>query len=79
MRGRGVERGLTRDNGGNSERGDRRGIVSRRVKKKEQKSRGDTSDRRKGGCFWGGSVKYHWLSWKEAGKSCIVNWQRLLD
>lgn len=54
MRGRGVDRGLTRDNGGNSERGDRRGIVSRRVKKKEQKSRGDTSDRRKGGCFWGG-------------------------
>lgn len=56
MRGRGVDRGLTRDNGGNSERGDRRGIVSRRVKKKEQKSRGDTSDRRKGGCFLGGDL-----------------------
>lgn len=53
MRGRGVERGLKRDNGGNSEQGDREGIVSRRVKKKEQKSRGDTSDRRKGGCFFG--------------------------
>lgn len=53
MRGRGVERGLKRDNGGNSERGDRRGIARWRVKKKEQKSGGDTCDRRKGGCFLG--------------------------
>lgn len=65
MRGRGVECGLTPDNGGNSEGGDSRNIVSRRVKKKkEQKSRGDTltEERR------GGSVKYLRMSRKKSRK-----------